>query len=503
MDNRPPTLSPTTTSVIVKSDLNSATSAKHTHLSVMDLRQCNVRSAKKDDITNRFSIYHQNISGLKGKISELLLSLPAEAPLLVCLTEHHLKEYELAKTHIPKYKLGANYCRKNLKQGGVCIYVYESIKFSNINLLKYSKEQDIDIAAKELNIQKRRITAICVYRAPFGNFEHFLNKLEIVLNSLHKHNSEMIICGDININYLEPSNKKDQLNSLLSTYNLSNTVFFPTRIVNNSATLIDNIFIDSNRSYTIQSCPNGLSDHDGQSLNLLNLLSPPKIIKPIHIMKVDNNSIIDFQNQLSYEQWDNVFGKNNVNEIFNNFLNTHLRCYYSSFNKKTMKYSNDNNHWITTGIRISCKRKRELFLLCRCNNDVNLKTYYKKYCEVLSNVILSAKKLYYNNLILNFNNNMATTWKIINHENRKPSHDNNIASLKIDNKEITNQNKIANIFNNYFLSIADSLNAGKNNHTNIKESKPISYLINNFHQPFPKMKWHLTSTHEIGKIINL
>jgi hypothetical protein len=27
----------------------------------------------------------------------------------------------------------------------------------------------------------------------------------------------------------------------------------------------------------------------------------------------------------SYEQWDNVFGDDNVNEIFNNFLNTYLR----------------------------------------------------------------------------------------------------------------------------------------------------------------------------------
>ena len=53
-------------------------------------------------------------------------------------------------------------------------------------------------------------------------------------------------------------------------------------------------------------------------------------------MQVDNNSITDFQNQLSYEQWDNVFGKNNVNEIFNNFFNTYLRCYYSSFNKKQL-----------------------------------------------------------------------------------------------------------------------------------------------------------------------
>jgi protein subunit release factor A len=54
---------------------------------------------------------------------------------------------------------------------------------------------------------------------------------------------------------------------------------------------------------------------------LLNLLIPPKSIKCIHTIKFDNNTVTDFQIQLSYEQWDNVFG-NNVNEIFNNFLNT-------------------------------------------------------------------------------------------------------------------------------------------------------------------------------------
>jgi len=70
-------------------------------------------------------------------------SLPAEAPHFICFTEHHLKDCELNNTHIPKYKLGANYCRKNLKQGSVCIYVHETLKCTNINLLKYSKEQDI------------------------------------------------------------------------------------------------------------------------------------------------------------------------------------------------------------------------------------------------------------------------------------------------------------------------------------------------------------------------
>jgi len=70
-------------------------------------------------------------------------------------------------------------------------------------------------------------------------------------------------------------------------------------------------------------------------------------------------------------------------------------------------------------------------------------------------VILSAKKLHYNKIILNSNNKIITTWKIINHEDGKPNNCKNTVSLRIDNKEIINQNIIANIFNSYFLSIAE------------------------------------------------
>ena len=79
----------------------------------------------------------------------------------------------------------------------------------------------------QLNIQKEKVIILCIYRAPCGNFDCFLNKLEIILNSLHKHNSEFIIYGDINIQYLESNNKKNQLDNLLGTYNLIDTVFPP------------------------------------------------------------------------------------------------------------------------------------------------------------------------------------------------------------------------------------------------------------------------------------
>jgi hypothetical protein len=57
---------------------------------------------------------------------------------------------------------------------------------------------------------------------------------------------------------------------------------------------------------------------------------------------------------------------------------------------------------------------------------------------------------------------MESMWKVINEEKGKTKNGIDIQSLVIDNNIIMNQNKIANIFNNYFLSIADSIQTTKN-----------------------------------------
>jgi hypothetical protein len=71
-------------------------------------------------------------------------------------------------------------------------------------------------------------------------------------------------CGDINIDYLNDNSWKEQLNSLLTTYNLSHTVNFATRTQNDSRTAIGNIFMDITRLSSSSTCLiiNGLSDHD-------------------------------------------------------------------------------------------------------------------------------------------------------------------------------------------------------------------------------------------------
>ena len=118
---------------------------------------------------------------------------------------------------------------------------------------------------------------IAIHRAPSGNFDLFITKLDTVLRKLYTSTLEYIICGDININYLVDSDKKSQLEALLEMYNLISVVKFPTCTQQNSATAIDNIFIDITRMGNCSICPiiNGLSDHDAQSITLHSFMRPP------------------------------------------------------------------------------------------------------------------------------------------------------------------------------------------------------------------------------------
>jgi hypothetical protein len=62
---------------------------------------------------------------------------------------------------------------------------------------------------------------------------------------------EFITCEDININYLHCHNRRQQLDTLLASYNLKSTVNFRTRIISGSSTAIDDFFIDLSKNFTI------------------------------------------------------------------------------------------------------------------------------------------------------------------------------------------------------------------------------------------------------------
>jgi hypothetical protein len=131
-----------------------------------------------NDSSNNLKVYHQNIRGLRGKLSQLSNILYSELPHITCITEHHLKDFEMDMKSIEYYKLSTKYCRHHYKNGGVCISVHKSIDFDFISTHHICKEKDREICAVKINLPKIKIVIITIYRSPTGNYNYFLRKLD-------------------------------------------------------------------------------------------------------------------------------------------------------------------------------------------------------------------------------------------------------------------------------------------------------------------------------------
>jgi hypothetical protein len=90
-------------------------------------------------------------------------------------------------------------------------------------------------------------------------------------------------------------------------------------------------------NYAIFPLCNGLSDHDAQLIVLTNVKVNTRNVSLKKIRRIDQAAVQDFQYKLSFKTWDSVFDTNDINIMYNSFLNSFLRIFYSSFSLKELK----------------------------------------------------------------------------------------------------------------------------------------------------------------------
>jgi len=208
----------------------------------------------------------------------------------------------------------------------VCIFIHEDLEFFSISLDTYYKEKDIEVCAVKLT--PIQLIILAIYRSPSGNFTNFLKNLDSVLKTRYSNKTVFVICGAVNINYLENCKKRQQLDALLQTYNLTGTVSFPMRKTNASITATGNIFLTRTKNYTIYPHINGLSDHEAQIIVIENTVLTKQRNNITTKREINDQSILEFQLQLSHENWEEIFMEDEANRSFNKFLNIYLRVFH-------------------------------------------------------------------------------------------------------------------------------------------------------------------------------
>jgi len=74
-----------------------------------------------------------------------------------------------------------------------------------------------------------------------------------------------------------------------------------------------------------------MSDHDAQLVELLDLTYTPSRVPRICRREINDLLIQKFLTLLSYENWEGVFLNNDINIMFNSFLDIYMKIFQSCF----------------------------------------------------------------------------------------------------------------------------------------------------------------------------
>jgi len=99
---------------------------------------------------------------------------------------------EIDRVVLPNDRLGGKFCKNTFRNGGVCIFIHETIQSTNMSLNEFCKEKYLEICAAKLHLPSHEVCVITIYGSPFGNYQYFIDKLGTILNMFYSNSFEII-----------------------------------------------------------------------------------------------------------------------------------------------------------------------------------------------------------------------------------------------------------------------------------------------------------------------
>ena len=427
---------------------------------------------------DRFSTYSHNIRSINGHWEDFLDIIDSIQPhnfSVIALQEI----WSVQKTYsIPGYeKLEFLTRDKNGPPnpncgGGVGLFVHSKFKdyeiLNNESIFIPHVYESIWIKIKMKQGADKIIGNI--YRpntAPRANLEQAIEIhsqiLDKILNDESHRNCDIQILSDFNLNMLnfETHNLTNDYINLLISKSFLPVITLPTRVKQQSATLIDHIWTNKvTTSYKSGIILNSLSDHfpvvyfeEGKQ---------QKIQLPDNITrKIDSNTILSFCNLLKSTSWSNVLREPDPKNAFTNFfekINSARDLAFPEIRVKSKLIKFKHNPWMSQGLKISKKQKDRL-----CAKKVKRPTEgninsYKRFNKVYNKVRRAAKKLYYEKQFKKFTNDSKKTWSVIKEVIGSSKQKDQLPNFFSKNNQIINDSlEIANGFNTFFAGIGPKL----------------------------------------------
>lgn len=389
---------------------------EHGYLTVL---HCNVRSIRK------------NLDTLIAYVSKFTFSFD-----IIAVTETWLREGETAE--IPGYYMHSQPRKCSARGGGVALFLRRNVDSYYLNECTFTKD-----AIESLFVRiKGGITVGVIYRPPNSSKSDFISAMESILLSTTTSNDSLIICGDFNID-LSKDDCPDYT-YLLPSFHVQNVIAEPTRITNNSATLIDHILCNIDMNVSAGVWDVAIADHCPTFVFL-----PPKYQNSVSDVPVKRKTRVDYDlvrtllNSVSFEDM--------YDEDVQIECETFVQSITRAIEQSTRQCSRHNYQqaicpWLSTAILDVLKKKDSYYRRWK-NNKTNdyYHSQFKYYRNKSVAMMRKSKKQYYTDLIARQGGDNRKVWRIVNDV---------IGTSRKDTVVPDNPSTdVCNYFNTYFTNI--------------------------------------------------
>ena len=406
-----------------------------------------------------------NSRGLLGKLDKLK-SLISDVKRrqnihIVALAETWLKSNNMKRVKVPGYNFVGSH-RKGRKGGGVGFLVSQNLEF------RVRKDLTLDLPnfenmTIEIKTHAENIIVSTLYRPPNCKCKVFLRNYKRLVNKFTKKDlSNLVIGMDHNLDFMK-HDKHTTTNDFIE-YNLEKgllpTITKPTRVTRSSATLIDNILVGRKFQSNIESqiIISDLSDHFPCMLNVMNTHLFRKKHATIQTRGLNSAKIENIKEKLGQVNWDEMLLDKSTDGSFDTFHQVLTNTMDEVAPYHTVRISQKRirrDPWISMGL-LKCLRKQHSLYKQSLTDRQNetLLQKYRTYRNKLKTIIRRAKEKYYQDKCIEYRQNTAKLWKLVNQlSNKENDKTNLIEYLKIDNVEIYNSKVIAEEFAKHFPKV--------------------------------------------------
>ena len=334
----------------------------------------------------------------------------------------------------------------NVKRGGVCAYVRETLPFRN-----FSNSYLTECLTLEVTISNRKGYIITLYRSPsqtsdeFQYFSSDLEKLLININSFDLH--FVILLGDFNAKsksgsiYDTTTEEGTILENVTPLFGLNQLTCIDLIFVNQPNLVIDSVIhpsLHQNCHYQIIFC----------KLNLKIDYPPPYAHEVWDYGKAQTDLI---NRAIDQFDWINLFLDKNINEQVILFNRTILNIFHNFISNKIILCDDRDPPWMNEKIKHLINKKKAIFRKQKESNTVDHAILSNITLE-LSNAITFSKDKYHERLAIKLNDSKTTPktyWSILktfSNGSKIPL----IPPLLVNNEFVTDFLEKANLFNDFF-----------------------------------------------------